>query len=100
MNHNDLIDEIPKRGDMVKVCLPGETPYAICVEEREGSWMGCILNKLFREYSEIEKAKFTGQHFGRYDPLPDLHTYKKFDVVEFVPASFEFRGGQGWEPKK
>lgn len=97
MTGNDLIVEIPKRGDVVKVWLPGETPYAICVEEGEGSWMGCILNKLFREYSEHEQARWLGKEWGKgFVKLPEKHQYKKFDVLEFV-RNEEYGT---WEPKQ
>lgn len=94
------IAAIPKIGEIAKIRLPGETPWAICVEERENSWMGCIVNKLFREYSKIEQAKFTGKNFGEYTPLPEKHKYKKFDVVEFVNKPMDIDGVNydSWEP--
>ena len=94
----EMIVEMPKEGETIKVRLPGETPFAMCVEVREGTWMGCILNKLFREYSEIEQARWTGQHFKEYTPLPELHKYKKFGVIEFAPSEHPIQGNQGWEP--
>jgi hypothetical protein len=91
--------KIPERGSIVKVRIPGETPFAICVEERENSWMGCILNKLFREYSEFEKAQWLGREWGKgCVALPELHPYKKFDVLEFFASDTPIKGEQGWEP--
>jgi hypothetical protein len=76
---------LPKVGDTVKVRLPGKTPWAVCVEVRENSWMGCIINKLFREYSEFEQAKWLGQEWGKgFVKLPELHKYNKSDVLEFM----------------
>lgn len=92
----ELIAQIPKEGDTVKVRLPGETPFAMCVEVRENSWMGCILNKLFREYSEHEQARWLGKEWGKgFVKLPELHTYKKFDVVEFTWQNEEY---PAWKP--
>jgi hypothetical protein len=77
--------ELPKVGESVKVRLPGETPWAICVEVRENCWMGCIINRLFREYSEFEQAKWPNQEWGKgFVKLPELHKYKKYDVLEFI----------------
>lgn len=92
-------ERLPRLWEVVKVCLPGETPFAICLEVRENSWMGCIINKLFREYSEHEQAQFTSANFGEATPLPEKHQYKKFDVIEFIATPYKFRGGIGWEPK-
>jgi hypothetical protein len=99
--NNRVQEMLPTVGQTIKVCLPGETPYAICVEMRDESWMGCIINKLFREYSEHEQAQWLGKEWGKgFVKLPEHHQYKKFDVIEFVLADYKYRDGAGWEPKK
>jgi len=90
--------EIPKRGEIVKVRLQGETPWTIVVEERHSSWMGCILNKLFREYSEHEQAQALGKMWGKgFVKLPELHKFSQYDVVEFAWPVIEAEYNM-WEP--
>lgn len=74
----------PKIGDMVKVHLPGESPWAECVAiHNDGSWEGRITNRLVAERSEQERreaARVAG--FGDR-PLPALHSYRKDQIVRF-----------------
>ncbi len=55
--------ELPKVGDIIKVCLPGESPWAIClaVYKSDHTWDGELNNRLFT----------------------DRHSYKFGDVVRF-----------------
>lgn len=56
----------PTIGNAVKVCLPGETPWAECVAvNADGSWLGRIDNNLV---------------------CSDLHKLQLNDVVRFVPC--------------
>ena len=87
-------------GDVFKVFLPGESPWAECVAVHDdGTWEGKILNKLISEYSEGEVKQFVADSFGRADTLPKLHDFKQDQVVRFrrevtpeweiyVPADF------------
>lgn len=75
--------ELPKLGECVKVCLPGETPWAEVIAVNERTFIGKIVNKLYREFSEIEKAKFLKDGFGTVKQLPELHKYKFGDEITF-----------------
>lgn len=88
---------VPAVGEVAKVHLRGESPYAECVAVHGDSWDGRIANKLFREYSGAEKAAWVDDNFGGGRPLPELHKYKKGDVLRFVRSvypDFEI-----WEPR-
>lgn len=79
-------------GSLIKVGLPGETPWAEVVSIVDAkSFIGRIDNKLFREYSEIEKARFLSDNFGTVKSLPELHKYKKDDLVLFSWSDEEGR---------
>lgn len=84
---------LPKSGEHVKVSLPGETPWARCIDVFETTWTGEIENKLYREYSEFERAKINKRDWHTVEPLPELHKYKQGDVLEFHWANNQ------WEPK-
>lgn len=71
-------------GAMIKVSLPGETPWATVISvEPDGSWHGHIDNYLVAERSEAERLAIA-QQFGGSEPLPSLHGWKRGDVVRFV----------------
>ena len=61
---------------IVKVSLPGETPWAIVVsvDANHSSFVGKIDNVLYEEKSESE-------------PLPSLHDYKYGDELTFIEQS-------------
>ena len=51
----------PVKGGFIKVCLPGETPWAECLEVHDdGSWIGRIDNKakMAREFFGIGEFRF------------------------------------------
>ncbi len=71
-------------GKTAKVHLPGESPWAECVAVHEdGTWDGRIVNRLFGEMSEHERARFTKREFGSAAPLPRLHDYRQGQLVRF-----------------
>ena len=74
----------PKIGEPSKVWLPGETPWAKCLAiHADGSWDGEIVNKLFHELSDIERARFMSDKFGTVKNVPRLHDYRQGQVVRF-----------------
>ncbi len=75
-------------GDNIKVHLPGESPWAEIIEERENAVKGKIVNKLFHEHSEHEQAQFMKREFGDVRPLEQLHTFKQGDEVWFKKGDF------------
>ena len=87
-------------GDNIKVHLPGESPWAEIIEEREDSVKGRIVNKLFHEHSEHEQAQFMKREFDDVQPLEKLHDYKQGDELwfelgeygEWVPQTVEDQG--------
>mgnify|MGYP001615679143 CR=1 FL=1 len=49
---------MPRIGEFVKVCLPGEAPWAECVVVYEdGTWQGRIDNHLFAELSAQDRVR-------------------------------------------
>ena len=74
---------------IVKVSLPGETPWAIVVsvDANHSSFVGKIDNKLYAEKSEEERSKITRHMFGESEPLPSLHDYKYGDELTFIEQS-------------
>ncbi len=70
-------------GEHLKVNLRGETPWAEVIEVHDDGFTGKIANKLFREFSEFEKAKFMNTHFDDVKKIPELHKYSYGDVVRF-----------------
>jgi len=74
-------------GQTVKVRLPGETPWIEVIDEKihqdHTLIKGRILNKLFREYSEHEQARWMKGEFDSVESLPELHKYKQGDEVWF-----------------
>lgn len=70
-------------GEIIKVLLPGETPWVEIIEELGNKFKGQILNKLLHEFSDHEQAQFTKRWFGTVQQLPQLHTFKKGDEVWF-----------------
>ncbi len=85
---------LPKVGEVVKVHLPGESPWAECVAVHDNYWAGRIDNKLFAEYSEIERAAFLKGSWKNVKPLPELHNHKQHDLINFAWSS-EY---SIWEP--
>lgn len=87
-----------KKGDAIKVFLPGESPWAIVVKvHKDGSFDGKIDNKLRTDMSEHEMAQFTKKFFGTVKPLPVLHDYHFGDIIRFCkrkcqqsPTGFEW----------
>jgi hypothetical protein len=73
-----------KIGEHIKVHLPGESPWAeVMATYEDGTWDGRISNRLFGEMSDIERARFTKDHFDTAKALPRLHDYKQDQVVRF-----------------
>lgn len=71
-------------GQVIKVSLPGESPWAECVAiHDDGTWNGRIVNQLFHEMSEIAQARFTKGAFSTVAKLPQLHSFKQGEVVRF-----------------
>ena len=81
-------------GDMIKVFLPGESPWAEVIEINEPLFKGRIANRLFHEMSFESQGEFTGDNFGTADPLPKLHDFKQDDEVWFERQGKH----QSWEP--
>jgi len=70
-------------GDTIKVFLPGESPWAKIIEERNDMVQAKIINKLFHQHSEHEQAQFMKREFGDVTPLEQLHTFEQGDKVWF-----------------
>lgn len=70
-------------GEVIKVHLPGEAPWARIVAEASGMVKARIINKLLHEHSEHEQAQFMKREFGSVTPLECLHAFKKGDEVWF-----------------
>lgn len=83
-----------KIGDSLKVFLPGESPWAEVLEICGPFMRGRIDNKLFSEYSEFGRAKFTSDKFDSVEPLPKLHDFKKDDEIWFERAGEP----SAWQP--
>lgn len=90
----------PEVGKMVKVWLPGETPWAECIAVHpDGTWEGRIANRLFAEMSDEERALVLGEmwnipivpgpkpRLASAADLPRLHGYKQDQVVRFRRGS-------------
>ncbi len=61
----------PVIGAILKVHLPGESPWAECVAiHADGAWEGTILNRLFAEMPETDR-----QQVWAGAPLPRLHGF-------------------------
>lgn len=74
----------PKVGDVYKVFLPGESPWAECVRvNADDTWEGKILNKLFHEHTADAQNAFLAETFGTAEPLPKLHDFKQDQIVKF-----------------
>ena len=71
-------------GDCVKVRLPGETPWVEITEVAPDRMKGRITNKLYRQFSEHEKAQFLAREGFSPSPLPELHEYSQNDELWFV----------------
>lgn len=98
---------MPDIGEMVKVSLPGESPWAECVTMYpDGTWEGRIANRLFAEMSDEERVNVIGEMWDipivpgpgprlvNGASLPRLHNFKQNQVVRFK-RSAEF---PIWEP--
>ena len=79
-------------GSLVKVWVPGETPWAEVVKVKDNGFIGRIDNKLAGDYTPQEWHAMNWRMFD-YDPedwpeeaepLPQLHNYKYNDKVHFV----------------
>lgn len=85
-----------KIGDDVKVLLPGESPWVVVEAIIPDGFVGRINNKLFREYSEFEKAQWINNTWDTAIKLPELHPYSRGDLVcftKFVGPEYE-----AWAP--
>lgn len=81
-----LPGELPevRVGESIKVSLPGESPWAACIAiHPDGTWDGQIINKLFGELSEYERARFMKDSFGTVKGVPKLHNFSQDQVVRF-----------------
>lgn len=85
-----LIDnpfEDPEIGDYVKVQLPRERPWVVCIAVHDdGSITGRIDNDLvFSEHTpETYRRAAAEKFFGKgAKPLPPLHRFKLGDLVTF-----------------
>ena len=70
-------------GDVVKVHLPGESPWAEVLEEKNDRIRGRINNKLFHDYSEHEQARWLKGEFDTVETLPKLHKFSQGDELWF-----------------
>lgn len=74
-----------KVGDIVKVILDGERPFVEVLSVNKIGFKGRIINKLFNEYSEIERRSFLRDTFDcKTSDLKSPHSYKKGDIVSFI----------------
>ena len=73
--------ELPSVGQLVKVHLPGESPWAECLAVMpDDQWVGRIDNFLVAQSEELRR-QVSVESFGNPEPLPALHNYKKDDVL-------------------
>lgn len=79
-----------KIGDIIKVYLPGESPWAECISMNEdGSFIGKIANELIATNLELRKS-FSKKMGGEL--LESLHDFKKNDLVLFKEKDYgEFK---------
>lgn len=73
-------------GDVAKVCLPGEWPWAECVAVHgDGTWDGKILNQTVGQMTEAERFALAQDMFpGAADPIASMHEHKCGDIVCFA----------------
>jgi hypothetical protein len=84
--------DAPRVGEIVKVSLPGETPWVVVVAiEADGTWHGRISNVTVAQRSDEDRL-LIAQRFGSDKLVPSLHGWKHGDVVCFG------RTDRGWEP--
>lgn len=83
--------EKPEIGEMIKVFLPGESPWAECVAvEPDGTWHGRIDNFLIAQSDELRQA-IVDRDWGGGEPLKKLHGFKQNDVVRFKLEAIDDR---------
>lgn len=79
---------VPAVREMVKVHLPGESPWAECVlVHGDGTWEGRIDNRLVTDWTDDENRAFMAAHFPSNRPgdrLEKLHSHHQNDVVRFA----------------
>lgn len=88
----------PTVGQLAKVWLPGETPWAECMAVlADGKWVGRIDNKLIGESAEAREreGKLWGPNAG---PLPKLHDFRQNQLVIFEEVSTQETFT--WQPYK
>jgi hypothetical protein len=69
----------PQIGALLKVWLPGESPWAECVAiNPDGTWEGTIDNELFAEMPEAKR-----QQVWPGGTLPRLHNFRRGQTVKF-----------------
>jgi hypothetical protein len=93
------VGQCVKVGELYKVYLPGETPWAECLALHEdGTWEGRIDNKLIGSMTEAERAAVAADMFpGSIGFLPSLHNFKENDVVRFAWKHLA-DGYWAWQP--
>jgi len=72
------------KDSLIKVSLPGESPWAQVVEVYDNTFKARIDNKTVAERSEFERRSISKAFTGDSRPLPKLHDYKYNDIVEFT----------------
>jgi len=89
------MDKEPKKlkvGDMIKVCLPGESPFAEVVSLLpNGLWIGRVDNHLVATDSDLRLA--IASDWGKNVPIPQLHDSRQDDLILF---SWQQYGDYGW----
>lgn len=93
----------PRVGEHIKVFLPGESPWTVCVAVYpDGSWDGRIDNKLINQMSsEEQKTAFGSDVFARTGRLSCPHQFWDGDIVNFAWSLLnEDRPSDGgvWQP--
>lgn len=78
-----------KLGEDIKVHLPGESPWTIVLEIKDGRFKGKINNKMFHEMCEFDQAWFMKQTFGTVEHLENLHGIKQGDELWFEKNEYD-----------
>lgn len=88
----------PEIGEMAKVYLRGESPWAECVKILpDGRWIGRIANQTVASSPEMRQAIADDWGVGHAGRLPRLHNLSENDLVIFKVHSVSDEVCN-WEP--
>lgn len=70
-------------GDHVKVLVKGETPWAMVLNADGNQIEAMLKNKMYSEYTPLERMKIVDEAFNIPEELEPLNDYKLGDVLKF-----------------